>query len=517
MPDETTHYPLLGELLAADPYPFHGLVVRYTGSNIPRLRPHDGRPEVDLKPWNVGLSSRLPDYVSTPAGVLWDIGRPDPPVTPLVYARGGTSLGRRILNPEIQPRLPARLDGVTRHVLVYLDGFFPQVTSVAQVKMNVAGVTSVIGTIDIAGDFGGSPSQLHPEGGSGDISFADPIRWRAGARLLDASPDGSRRLFALFLRHEISSSFLAESAIVGIFEVLLSAEDGVVSGEIVIKKTATECLGIYTRSGSNDLYSEGWESFGSVEEGAVCGSRSFLIPAVITTPMIVAGTTTYTHGRQGMVMGASYVDGQIEYHTSDYLYSITRTAGWTRPDLVGEGNGTSCLIPSTIPHATSVQTVNRRSEITLHINGRTITAVREYSGGLTQEKTSTTVINTYGGWGVDSLGGLTRTDTIGEGATLDFVVDESPPYALGTFPSTLWGGSFLVSWRRRWSAIAARWGDNWAQGPMIHENGTLGEWVVTTLATSAPIDSINRCAACPITGNAVRAVDLPGVLDVSYI
>lgn len=271
MPDESTHWPVLGEVDGVDPYPFHGLAVLYEGQPDFRLRPHDGRPEIPLPSRTVNGSSRYrgAPYVPSESGVLWDIGRPDPPVTPLIYAAGGTAWGRRIVSPETNPMIPARLGDQTRRINIYISPFYAQVTSVGQLLMNVDGVISVAGTINLATDFGAAPSQIYREGTSTTIEQpGNPVAWQCQSRMLDASPDGCRRLLALSL----SGVGDGNSAVVGIFEVVISLDGDAVTVAIQVLKTAADCLGVYSVTGSNDRYYEISEFYGSVDEGEICGT-----------------------------------------------------------------------------------------------------------------------------------------------------------------------------------------------------------------------------------------------------
>lgn len=521
MPDESTHFPPLGEVLQADPYPFHGLAVLLPTSPFYQLRPHDGRPQFQLPSNNGGFtdSKQLPPYSPTAAGILWDIGRPDPPVTPVIYAAGGTAWGRRILNPEFDDRLPARLEGKTRFVRVFM-GYRAVATSpTADLKIEVDGLQSTVGTLDLSADFGGAPSDLYAEGTDATLDSFAGATWGWMERLLDCSPDGTRRLFAISLQRSEGTPSFAESAVVGIFEVVLSSVDGVISGSITVHKTATQCLGVYEQSGSNDLYNEKSEETGSVGEGEPCGTTFSLTPRLPGIPA-VAGTTELTRGFSGMILGASYAAGEIIYHELDRRREATNSATWSRPAQSGVGNGIICVLPARQP-ATSVHNVESRQEATLRINGRSTRSVREYTGGMTRLQTSATnVVEITARWGVDTLGALTITDTVGRAADLSGVFEGAAPHSLGNYPRGDWGATFVVSWRRRWSIMATRWGDYWAQGPMIHEHGVIDDWLVTGVAhfgSNTPPQPINRAAACPATANAVRAVDIPTARDVAYI
>lgn len=508
MPNESTHFPPLGEVVAVDPYPWHGLVV-LRGSRY-RLIPHDGRPERDLPDWSESSSFKGHPYRPAYAGILWDIGNDDPPVTPLIEEAGGTAWARRILDPGVYARLPARLEGRTRHVRVWLGGGYAEISPVGAVQMQVDGVTSTVGTLDLSADFGGAPKDLHIEGGDGGLESESGLAWWWAARFLDSSPDGCRRLFAVSLERNTPSTSFAASAVVGIFEVVLSSEDGVISGAIIIHKTAEDCLGVYTQTGTNDLYEEYSEL---VEEGDLCWWR-YGLRAKDTPGLGHAGTTSRTRQFTGMILGASFIDGEISYHTLDRKIVVTNSCSWDRPDR-------PCSVVQG-PPATAVFEGERRWEVKLAINGRQVTAVREYKGGQThiRQSLSGAAVEIVSRWGEATLGSFTRTDEVGLANILRPVYDQPAVHARGNYPAGDWGEVFVVSWRRRWSAVATRWGGYWAQGPMIHEYGIEGDWVITGVAhfgTNDPPSPINDCAACPITHNAVRAVDIPGARSVAYI
>lgn len=513
MPNESTHFPPLGEVVAADPYPWHGLVVLRSGGSGYRLIPHDGRPERDLPVWHGSDSFKGHPYRPANSGILWDIGNDDPPVTPLIEEAGGTAWARRIVSPEASLRLPARIGGVTHQVSLYVQPFFPAVTTVGQLMMEVDGGDPVVaGTFDLADDFGAGLDQLYREGTDQIIDTGNPLTWNCIAMPMDASPDGARRLFGVRLTNT-GVSFLADTALVGVFEVFLDADSELgITADIVIRKTAEDCLGVYTQTGTNDLYEEYSEH---VEEGDLCWWR-YGLRAKDTPGPGHAGTTSRTRQFTGMILGASFIEGEISYHTLDRKIVVTNSCSWDRPDEPCDATQS--------PPATAVFEGERRWEVKLSINGRQVTAVREYKGGQThirQSLSSSPGDQIISRWGEDTLGSFTRTDEVGLANILWPVYDQPAVHARGNYPAGDWGEMFVVSWRRRWSVVATRWGEYWAQGPMIHEYGIEGDWVVTGVAGplvyGSPPEPINRCAACPITHNAARAVDLPGVTSVAYI
>src|SRR5690606_28753167 len=83
--------------------------------------PRDGRPTIDMPPGN-GLggqpfqSDTMSPYYAYADAAVWDIGNPDPPITPAMEASGGRSMGRRLVQHGSYQ--PTRLGDATHQIRV---------------------------------------------------------------------------------------------------------------------------------------------------------------------------------------------------------------------------------------------------------------------------------------------------------------------------------------------------------------------------------------------------------------
>lgn len=510
MPNESTHWPVLGEVVEADPYPFHGLVWRviHPTSGPQYLRPHDGRPDVlyNAPPNNV---STLIPYIPVSDGILWDIGRPDPPVTPLIHASGGTSWGRRILSASPgATRLPARVGG--RTVLIDILQTNPSGLSqpAKDVYLQFDGQNKYIGRITLS-DFGAALDSIYQEGTDTPINAWSGRTWSLAGAFLDASPDGCRRLYGAYLGASPASVSFPGDTLVGVFEIVITSAGGEPAATLSVLRQASSCLGVYSRSGHNTNRKR-WtpDHYSGSETGDPCGTR-YVLSDWLPGTEAVSGSTGFTVSRTGMVIGAQYINGQVDYMTCDTMENRERTSSWSREPWVGtRTQAGGCLRGPETAAIHSFSGVHTR-QITLHVGGHSQTYTRVVTEEATVISTSTDTQST--GSTIITVGDLSRSTFPPAGIDwLSPVVTEPAPHALMTLPnSDTWRSStFGVTYTRRWAAVCGVWGSNWAAGPMIHPGGTLGDWKIATYAQAANAFT-PPYAYCPITGSAVRGLDFP--------
>ena len=318
---------LFGRVEAVDPLPFHGLVYTVPPSRVTMLDPRDGRPSIQVPPaYGLGSSDnqgRLHSYFALRDGVLWDIGRPDPETPPAIEAAGGRCLGRRLVN--ITQYHPARLADRTRQLQVRAT-LSAGVLTFYWHERNVGSETGFASYS--LGDFGVDWNTVRVEesGGLAKDKVATPS---VAARALDASPDGTRRLFGITLGGLAGTNGWATS-MVGIVEVVLSAdaETGAISAAATTLRTATDLLGTLTRD-----YGGIARTLTGVGTGYPACRTDYVAREI---PGQVTGTDGYSSRyirRTGYVVGALYdpagADG-IRYLTVDYEEVDQETATHTK-------------------------------------------------------------------------------------------------------------------------------------------------------------------------------------------
>lgn len=332
MTDPTYDVMPMGVVEAIDPYPFHGLV--YREGTRTRLDPSDGRPAIDL-PQRPSVSSVFcQSYFAQSDGVLWDIGRADPPITPAIAARGGKALGKRILNNR-SDAYPARLGGKTYQLgisALSTDSSSPSAPRKLEwfAPVSIGPVTpNEIATLSLA-DFGVAPSSLLDEDGQRLIPDARlPL---FGYLIQDVpsaiSNDGTRRLFSA----QISLNpgvFGSRSFTAGYVEVVFSAtEAGVISASASVVKTISQVVGTVDRQASSD--NKRFQAVGGgFDSGCVI---SYELVSYEASTQSDYGSSLLAVERAGIVVGAVYLpDNSIEYFTADQSLDRSETVNASRP------------------------------------------------------------------------------------------------------------------------------------------------------------------------------------------
>jgi hypothetical protein len=514
----------LGEIDAIDPYPFHGLVYRLTSTGFDQyLDPRDGRPVINLPPAPSVSTLYCPTYFGATDGVLWDIGRVDPPSTPAIEASGGKALGKRILARNLL--YPARLGENTKQLglsALPVNQSSPQspIKVSWHFPVSVGPVTQFdIGTFALS-DFGVDPNNLLDENAAALITgptlsafdfsfFGVPVA---------ISKDGTRRLLRALISLQPGQQ---DSRVftVGYVEVVfsLNLSDEIVASASVVK-TITQVVGTVTRSVSADtrrLVASG----GGFASGCV---RSYSLISDPTMQSSSSGTSSLSIERAGIVIGATYKpDNSIEYFTLGQ--SITRTVSGTAsrdsestgtPQTVG-GVG-ECSAPAG-PPSPLVQSGSSASDVSMTIAlgafSLTASAGSNTSGSavdgsgsttLTSSSSAGTSISRTGGW-VAPVIQLFGTTTPGPGTITIPKIEES----LKVADHELLLVQGLSGWQAMSIAVStATFGvfDLW-RAPMITPTG-----IKLSYTKEANVDGptfVYRGAYSPLTGQAARNGDVP--------
>lgn len=333
MTDPTYDVMPMGVIDAIDPYPFHGLVYRLQSTGFRRyLDPSDGRPAIDIPPTPSVSSVFCPEYFEAADGVLWDIGRADPPITSAIAARGGKAIGKRILDRSAV--YPARLGGKTYQLgisalstnssspssPIKLEWFAP---------VSIGPVTPTeIATLSLA-DFDVDPSSLLDE--DGQRLIPDGRLPLFGYSIQDVpsaiSNDGTRRLFRaqIILNPGVSGS---RSFTAGYVEVVFSAtEAGVISASASVVKTITQVVGTVDRQASSD--NKRFQAVGGgFDSGCVI---SYELVSYEPPAQSKYGSSLLAVERTGIVVGAVYLpDNSIEYFTANQSLNISNVVNASR-------------------------------------------------------------------------------------------------------------------------------------------------------------------------------------------
>jgi len=504
---ESSQWPFLGKVDAVDPYPFHGLIYRVSG--VEWLDPRDGRPAIEVPDTWVSLnaSPHMHNYSPHQAGVLWDIGRADPPESPLIEAASGRSLGRRVMRAG--GSMPVRLADKTHQIEVLL---FPESTGI-DLRLQVKGDSQgpIFETLTMA-DFGVVLENIYSEEDLNPISGTTGMR--LGVNFSDATPDGVRRLYAVHLERAGVSIQPYELVPVGFFEVTLSLDEDVVVGAVDVVAQIEDCLGTYTNTGMHD-----YQRRSPLFPGPCALSWELVTAGEEWRPNLAdAGSASRTSARFGLVTGALYIEGSIEYFTCDYTYSHDLSGSWSNPGYTGteispgecsyDGSSSPPAIPDTI---TRLETFTE--SITARFGGHSI------SGDFTVTVTAGGTGDDVTGSSAGSIMGRSYSGALPYVPTLKWLFVYPPPGGL-VLPSRnrlgLNTGSPVATaaLRRNRSfqglAVAFDDDDNGAQSPMLHATGVSGaQEDLANIRRDSAFRPLYDGALCPITRNAVRACDLP--------
>ncbi|MDP3848638.1 MAG: hypothetical protein Q8R10_19640 [Pseudomonas sp.] len=515
--NESTHWPVLCEIDGIDPYPWHGLVYRISGQGYQEyLNPMDGRPVIPL-PAPPPIPDTAHSYYPRLNGVLWDLGRPDPPAPPLMAAGSGRSLGRRGVSPG--GKMPVRLGEKTYQVEI---NAYQESTGI-RLALVVAGVYGpTFATLSMA-DFGIDLAGIYAESSGSPLSELGTFELRGF--FYDATPDGARRLYAAQLARTGNPTALFDSVPVGFFEVLLGlAPDLTVTATASVVRQVQDCLGTCTNGGSHAY------SLHHQQTSASCAVTYVLEPttAEVTAPYFAdAGTATRTQTRTGLVTGAQYVAGEIGYFTCDKSKTETLSGTWAKPGYTGTPYESapgvwSCdyLGVDTMKPVTTTRQRTVNESLTARFGAHSITGTYTSTANATvvetwhKDENNEQVMETEVSGGVSwTLLGHTASAPVSV-TPLWWLYIEPPPGALvmpapGTL--ALAGGSATLARQRSFQGIAACFNaaHDGAQSGVLHATGVTG--AQATLANIRLADEgrpIYDAALCPITRAAVRACDL---------
>lgn len=525
----STNMPL-GVIQAVDPYPFHGLVFRNAGSNVDMIDPMDGRPVFRLPARITPNPRELHAYFPKVDGMLWDIGRPDPPVTPEILARGGSSLGKRLVEGS---NLPTRLGERTYQLRVDSN------TSGGMLRLwwsrdGFTG-TNVFATIN-EDEFGLDWNTLADEG-SGELIKETYIGYEARPGFvtsqLDVSPDGTRRLVGVLCPGHLIGLASArrgwDAFLVGIVEVTLSLDElGAIQASAQILRTSAQLMGSVTRS-----FSQSIKRLASNTEGYPTCEQRFEaqeFPLEVTGDQ---GTRHRLQQRTGRVIGALYVGSGIEYFTLDQRYETDLVASMSRPSrstgtpVNPESGAPYCDGPGEpLPDAQQSFTDRVERSTTIRFAGASISA------STTWQRTSTA--SGDGGWGNNRTpitGTSTSTATCSTGGyrTSSSVIDrfeivdklgwvDRPGVEYAPAPTLQVGSEFSIAiiQRRGWKSLVIVEGysnpgthDGWWLG-MLTPAGVKGEPVAHPVRSVAGPAFLYGGAYNPMTGQYARECDMPG-------
>lgn len=296
---EAGAWPVPFEIEAIDPYPYHGLV--YTEGDVQWLEPGGGRPRIELPSLsNVPTPRPGPRYAPLESSAVWDVGHPDPPVSPHLYALGGTSLGRRLVaTADSLTKLP---QSGLRALALSFDGeeiYLRDVTP-GQIEKTVASAqvpTSAIlsGITELVNPYTGNSFEVH-------LATMDE---------LDRSADGRRRLVAFRWSNGTGANLVTFYVGVAVVEITESAA-GDLSLDITITATANDCLGVTSYDRESDLF--WWSPAG---RGDDIPPDSGVPIGVNVSGEIAVGSFLEEHAVADVIIGA-YLDGDnVRYFYAD--------------------------------------------------------------------------------------------------------------------------------------------------------------------------------------------------------
>lgn len=528
---ETTHWPVASQPLAIDPYPWHGLVYRLRSGGGELLDPLDGRPVIPLPPFNDNAAPRLHPYIQAAGGFLWDIGRADPPVTPVLQAAGAQSLGRRIVRPVPGSQaLPARLGDKTRRVNV-----LQQPAGNSQrimLFLSVDGVSQPTFCDLGFADFGADPANIYREDSPAPITDAGV--YGLSPSLCDVSPDGCRRLYLVRLFREFGEGVSPfEVPVVGVFEVQLALVSGVITATAQVLHTASQCLGTYSNSGSAALQWYRSYAFGGGEgnEGGPCGTRYELETAGPGDPLN-AGEVSRTSTRSGVVLGAIYSGGAVELLTCTVTiaYSVSQT--WERSDWLGTNVNGTCVRPELPPDIFETVIYQHRHRFDFQLQGNSLSAEWHLQASRSTRQywvaTSTTAVETLSESSTLTVGDQVATSPYYEGFRgLHWPYTDPPPAGLtmpyaGTFYGAYFGLAIApLDQRACWAGAASQplrvmFAGRAVASPLLRPGGVTGGWEPDP-NSGLGSQYTYTAAVNPITGHAVRGVDHPDRIILGYL
>lgn len=518
-----------GVIEAVDPYPFHGLVYRNIGSNVDMLDPMDGRPAFPLPARISPVPRELHTYAPKVDGMLWDIGRPDPPVTPEILARGGSSLGKRLVEGS---NLPTRLGDRTYQLRVdsYTSGGMLQLW---WRRVDYTG-TNVFATIN-EDEFGLDWATLADEG-SGELIKDTYIGYetRPGfvTSQLDVSPDGTRRLVGVLCPGNLVGLVSArrgwDAFLVGIVEVTFSLDElGGIQASAQILRTSSQLMGTVTRSFSQSIK----RLVGITDGYPICEQRfePQEFPLELTGDL---GTRHRLQQRTGRVIGALYTDDGIEYFTLDQRYETDLVASMSRPPrstgtpIDPEEGAPYCEGPGE-PLADAHQSVTDSVErsMTITFGGASISAsttwqqttVASGDGGFSGDRTpvsgtrTTTITCSAGGARTNSVT-IDRFETVEKRGFVD-----SPGVVYAPAPTLQVDSNYSIAiiQRRGWKSLLIVDGysspgthDGWWLG-MLTPAGVKGDTVAFPVRSVAGPAFLYGAAYNPMTGQYARECDMP--------
>lgn len=517
----------LGQLDAIDPYPFHGLVYFAKGdfSQAQILDPRDGRPHVSLPFAKVpvhGISFPWAQYAPRYDGCLWDIGRPDPPVTPAIFAASATALGKRIVN-----RLgvgPVRLGERTAQVEVVFElvGRPSNLEPNTHIEMKLrprwpAAGDAVFATLSHA-DLGVDFDTLYAP--SGRTVTEDPGKYELVPREVARSANGTRLAYAAYLRELRSGSagFLGVDATpLSFFEVIIGeSPEGVIIATWRLLKDQAQCLGARTDTTTNNLLEE------YLLPSPECHHNAGVRPSTTGIATDAGGTSSKTVRHDNVLLSAEYVGSELIYVEGDILQVEEHDQQLTpysrsgyRPD-----DSPSCVITSESPQ---VLVFKRRlyQRITLRFGTHSIS--QDYESLATR---------TDVGLGVDTVStGSTTTTTAGRSFISGPPSGKLMKFNPGHMSSatmvegfTLFGRQLCAYPTPSTSGIAIRSPVTDPitvfYSPLLTPRGVVGVLAEETpgrlqAVTFKPL--YTSCAYSPLTGEGVRAIDLTDKVPLGYL
>ncbi|WP_448682579.1 hypothetical protein [Pseudomonas nicosulfuronedens] len=533
---------LPGKIEAVDPFPFHGLAYRLK-SNVNQLLldPRDGRPHI-LMPaaYGSGLygaseAHELHPYFATVSPALWDIGRPDPETTPEILAAGGKSLGRRLV--DISNYHPARLGERTYQIRVISNRVGNTLRLLWSRRPGSGSVEFASFDVTTAFDIDWSTVRKESNGGLASSGIPAPTY---SITPQDTSADGTRRLYGVALAG-LSGSGGWATVMAGLIEVYLGIDpqtEQITASAAIIRKSG-DLLGTYTKEATSSpreliAVSEGYPS---------CAERSETRPVLSGDG--TAGDNLIRHTRTGLVLGALYGAGyEIKYLTADYVESTVEAATHTRatwqkskPDSTSSEcipwePGAQPPEPPTVQHFTS----RYRFDLTLRFGEHSVSGWLEsnYTRDATRQKAGDPITDTATAIHTASCGYTTTVSGSGGTSWSPILALNNSGFDPGAvyLPRAVWrnsGATLALVSRRTFLSMATfanySAGDIGEQSecwwhPLLTPSGAVGEVVKYPIQrTGAGTDPEFRYDAAynPLTGDAVRDCDLPGVRVEGFI
>lgn len=518
---------------AVDPYPYHGLVYYTKGDPIQSqmLDPGDGRPHVALprtkRPsWNNGFPFH--PYGPLPDGCLWDIGRPDPEVTPAILAAGGKALGKRIV--ERYGEGPARLGDKTYQVEVEYDliGRAGAGEPNTLIEMYVRSrypvierkVFATLSHADIGVDFA---TLYAPD----EISVANNAgKYEAVPSEISRSKDGTRRAYMVLIKRVSTFGFMSiDVTPISFFEVIISlTEDGELDARVVLLKNQAECLGTQYATADNTY----------VLRGSGTGGPCYPTPTLETFSesewepymlgLRVGGSGSVRRVHSGVLLSAEYVGDSLSYVTGDFEFTESATLNYTprqnfgypNPDLI---TTIQCILTSYTP-SREAYTQETTAKITLTQNGNSISMLYTYSvDSLVVDEGQNSVIT---GSTTATIGPLTR---VGQPAS-PFIQRYFGASARGSMLAsafTFFGRTISAYPRPSTSGIAGKVSSAGIdipvyQSALLTPAGVVGSAVVQDLGFTIDTKPAYTGAGYnPITGDGYRLIDYSDTVPDGYL